>query len=600
MQRTGWGKSAVYFIATALLRERGSGVTILVSPLIALMRNQILAADRLGIAARTINSANQDQWPQILSEIESDLVDLLLISPERLANRSFRKKHLPTLIGRCGLLVIDEAHCISDWGHDFRPDYRRLAATVASLPENASVLCTTATANDRVVEDIVAQLGSGVGLRTIRGTLDRPSLRLDSVELPTQAERLAWLATHVPALDGNGIIYCLTVRDTRVVAAWLSECGIAAASYTGQDDSEARIQIERLLLENRVKAVVATSALGMGYDKPDLGFVIHFQAPGSPIAYYQQVGRAGRALNRADAVLLRGAEDRDIHGYFLKQAFPPPEAIAAVLNRLESEPEAVSTNELLREVNIGLSRLEVMLKSLDVDGMIEKVDGGWRRTSEPYRHDPEHIRSILEVRRREEAAMEVYGTDGNCLMEFLRRELDDPQAEPCGRCAACTRTAFNGPLDRDLVLRAIQHLRGQRIDIKPRAMQPTESGRRGIPKEHRLEPGRALSIYGDAGWGYLVRRGKFENGRFADDLIEACVGLTSEWAPLPPPEWITSVPSIRRPQLVADFAERMATELDLEFVPAVRKIRETLEQKLMANSVQQIENVSGAFSVDPR
>ena len=598
VQRTGWGKSAVYFLATSLLRQQGTGPTILVSPLIALMRNQVLAADRLGIAARTINSANRKEWPEILAEIERDEVDILLISPERLANDEFRASHLPGLLGRCGLLVIDEAHCISDWGHDFRPDYRRIAAIVAELPAEASVLCTTATANDRVVGDVLDQLGSTTPLLTLRGTLDRPSLRLEAVELPSQAERLAWLATHLPEMEGNGIIYCLTVRDTRLVADWLAEHGISAAHYSGPLDSNRRIEIEQLLLDNAVKVVVATSALGMGYDKPDLGFVIHFQAPGSPISYYQQVGRAGRALDSAHAVLLHGAEDREIQDYFIRQAFPPPDQIDAVLARLESAEKPIPTNELLREVKIGARRLEVMLKSLDVDGVIRRVDGKWRRTGAPYDYDPEHVRAITAVRRREQASMARYGSDGGCLMELLRSELDDPGAERCGRCAACTSPIFDQPPDRTLVLRAIRHLRGQEILLEPRAMAPTSEGRRKIPVEERIESGRVLSIYGDAGWGYLVRKGKFEDGRFSDDLVEACVALLADWSPEPAPEWITAVPSLRRSELVPDLALRIGQALALDHVPAVRKVRETLEQKQMANPVQQLANVEDAFSID--
>lgn len=601
VQRTGWGKSAVYFIATAVLREQGVGPTILVSPLIALMRNQVAQAERLGIRARTINSSNRDDWPGIFAEIDRDEVDVVLISPERLANDKFRSAQLPGLLRRPGILVIDEAHCISDWGHDFRPDYRRIARVVKELPADTSVLCTTATANDRVVDDVVQQLGGDAELLTIRGTLDRPSLRLEVVELASQAERLAWLATHLPAIEGNGIVYCLTVRDTQVVAAWLSEHGISALDYSGPVESDRRIEIEQALLQNKVKAVAATSALGMGYDKPDLGFVIHFQAPGSPITYYQQVGRAGRALDTADAVLLRGAEDREIQDYFIKQAFPPPDQIDAVLDRLASSKTPVPTNGLLREVNIGVSRLAVMLKSLDVDGVIRKAAGGWQRTEVPHEYDPDHVRSIIDVRRREQEAMERYGRDGRCLMEALRSELDDPEAERCGRCAECTEPRFSEPLDRTLVIQAVRHLRGQEIVLEPRKRLPIDKGQgRTIPPDELLEPGRALSIYGDAGWGYLVRSGKFEDDRFSDDLVEACVALLLEWSPEPAPEWITAVPSLRQAGLVPDFAARLATALGIDFVPAVRKLRATQEQQQMANSVQQLANVEEAFAVDDK
>src|SRR6195952_3919255 len=288
VQRTGWGKSAVYFIATALLRERGAGPTLIVSPLLALMRNQMAAAERLWVRGYPIYSTNRDAWDEVRALLAEDAVDLLLISPERLNNPAFRASMLPAFAERVGLLVVDEAHCISDWGHDFRPDYRRIAEMLERLPAGVGVLCTTATANDRVVADVEEQLRtghSGAQLVAYRGPLGRSSLRFEVVELPGQADRLAWLATHLDELPGSGIVYTLTQRDAEQVAVWLTAHGIAAEAYTGEIETERRIAVEDRLLSNDLKAVVATSALGMGYDKPDLGFVVHYQAPRSVIAY---------------------------------------------------------------------------------------------------------------------------------------------------------------------------------------------------------------------------------------------------------------------------------------------------------------------------
>src|SRR3954470_6841733 len=375
VQRTGWGKSAVYFIATALLRERGSGPALIVSPLLALMRNQIAAAERLGIRAHTINSTNREEWDTVRSLLADDAVDLLLISPERLNNPRFRQGMLPLFASRVGLVVVDEAHCISDWGHDFRPDYRRLRDMLAALPEGVPVLGTTATANDRVVADVEEQLGGAV--KTYRGELGRSSLRFEVVELPGQADRLAWLATWLPRLEGSGIVYTLTQRDAEGVAEWLSLRGIPAEAYSGEIESERRIDVEDRLLRNDLKAVVATSALGMGYDKADLGFVVHYQAPGSVIAYYQQVGRAGRGVDRAEVVLLRGAEDRRIQDFFIEQAFPRREHVDAVVGHLAATADGATTAELTGVVNLGRSRLEAMLKVLDVEGAVERRGTRW-------------------------------------------------------------------------------------------------------------------------------------------------------------------------------------------------------------------------------
>ena len=294
VQRTGWGKSAVYFIATALLRARGAGPTVIVSPLLALMRNQVEAAKGAGILARTINSANTAEWEALYAEVAAGQADVLLVSPERLNNPSFRDQVLPELSRSAGLVVIDEAHCISDWGHDFRPDYRRLRTLLDGLPAAIPVLATTATANARVTADVAEQLGSPGETLVLRGPLDRDSLRLAVVTLPTAHQRLGWLAARLNELPGSGIVYALTVAAAQETAAFLREQGLPVAAYTGRDDPDERARAEEDLLANRVKALVATSALGMGFDKPDLGFVVHLGAPQSPVAYYQQIGRAGK------------------------------------------------------------------------------------------------------------------------------------------------------------------------------------------------------------------------------------------------------------------------------------------------------------------
>ena len=599
VQRTGWGKSAVYFVATAMLREAGAGPTILVSPLIALMRNQLEAASALGIEAATVNSSNRDDWAETFQRIAAGEIDLLLLSPERLANPQFRAHVLPELVRTSGLLVIDEAHCISDWGHDFRPDYRRIAGLVKRLPETAAVLCTTATANDRVIADVEEQLGAGEDLITIRGSLDRPSLRLEVADMPTQAERMAWMATYIPQLQGSGIVYCLTVRDTLNVTNWLDQNGIECEAYSGKVESEDRIEIERKLLANEIKCVVATSALGMGYDKPDLGFVIHFQGPGSPIAYYQQVGRAGRGLAEADAVLLRGTEDRDVQDFFIKSAFPPAELVAKTMAILEEVGRPLSSGALLNQINLGKGRMELMLKQLEVEGALNKVRGGWERSRREWIYDEERIRAVTAARRAEQKAMEEYGRDGRCLMESLRIELDDPEAEPCGRCSICTEPKFAAELDRGLALQAIDMLRARPIEIEPRRSTPTAvGGFSKIPRGEQLEPGRALCLLNDAGWGKLVREGKFKDEHFSDELVEAAAALFKNWNPQPAPTWVTAVPSLRHPELVPDFAERLAKAIGLPYSQAISVANKTKEQSKLENSRQQYLNVQGAYAAE--
>jgi ATP-dependent DNA helicase RecQ len=596
VQRTGWGKSAVYFLATTLLRERGAGPALIVSPLLALMRNQIAAAEKLGIRAHTINSTNRDGWDEVRQLLADDAVDLLLISPERLNNPQFRSAMLPLFAERVGLLVVDEAHCISDWGHDFRPDYRRLAEMLERLPEGVAVLCTTATANDRVVADVADQLrlGNAGALRTYRGPLGRESLRLEVVDLPAQADRLAWLTTHLPSLPGSGIVYTLTKRDAELVAEWLTGHGIPAEAYSGEVDTARRVAVEERLLNNDLKAVVATSALGMGYDKPDLGFVVHYQAPGSVISYYQQVGRAGRAIARADVVLLRGREDKRIQDFFIEQAFPPKERVDRVLEALGDG--GASTQDLMSAVNLGKSRIEAMLKVLDVEGAVQRNGTRWSLVpGSDWAYDGDRYAHVTALRRREQEAMAAFGADGRCLMRALREELDDPDPVDCGVCAVCTAPRYGDPLDPALVREAALHLRSRPLILETKKMAPDAEGKmKKLGEDVRAEEGRALARLGDGGWDPLVQAGR-RSGRFDDELVAAAAEAVRTWRA--PVRWVAAVPSLRSGELVPDFSVRLAAALGLPFHPVLERVGSNPPQREMANSAQQVANVRGEFAV---
>ena len=593
VQRTGWGKSAVYFIATRLLRDRGLGPTLLVSPLLALMRNQIEAAERLVVRAVTINSSNRGEWEQVEDLVEADKVDVLLISPERLANQQFRTEVLPVVGRRSGMLVIDEAHCISDWGHDFRPDYRRLVRVLDLLPAGVPVLCCTATANDRVVADVTAQLGAD--FVPVRGPLARSGLRLHALDKPSQPERLVWLASVIKELPGTGIVYCLTVADTGRVAAWLRSQGIDAQAYSGEDDDEYRRGVEQDLLANRVKVVVATSALGMGFDKPDLAFVIHYQSPGSPVAYYQQVGRAGRALPQSYGILLRGTEDADIQDYFIDAAFPAPDLAEQVVSLLERRAVSMTRQEIQAEVNVRPGRLENLLKVLEVEGAVERDGRGWMRTLLEWNFDHERVVSVTALRRAEQQQMRDYIETDECRMRQLRGYLDDHAPEPCGICDTCTGESLDRTFDPAVVQQAVEFLCKSERAIEPRKQLP--HGER-IAVDDRLEEGRALAVWGDGGWGRLVRRGKQQDDWFDDRLVAAARDLIRDrWQPNPAPAWVAYVPSRRRPELVPDFAHRLAQSLGLACMDVVVKVGDTEPQKKMQNSQQQYRNIEDGFEI---
>jgi len=603
VQRTGWGKSIVYFIATKLLRERGSGCALLISPLLALMRNQIAAAQRIGVRAETINSTNTADWRRMKAQLLANQFDILLISPERLANEEFVTGYLLPVASRIGLFVVDEAHCISDWGHDFRPDYRRIVRILRSLPGNLPVLATTATANDRVVDDIVEQLGPR--LQITRGALVRETLRLENIRIPSQAGRMAWLATQVPRLQGSGIIYTLTVRDAEHLAEWLRQCGIDARAYhAGREDQERR-QLEDLLLRNEVKALVATVALGMGFDKPDLGFVIHFQRPASVVHYYQQVGRAGRAIANAHGVLLSGAEDDEIADYFIRTAFPSTEEVGAVLAALEAAATPLNRTDLQRAVNLRPSKLEKSLKflSLESPAPILHDGSGFVRTAVRWQMPAERIDQIIDLRQREQVRMNDYLANGGCLMEFLARELNDPDATPCGKCANCTGESMGADYPEQLAEEALQFLERLSLPIEPRKQWPAGvhfegETRSRIDVNFQGEEGRVLCKWGDVAFGDLVREGK-RVGHFSDRLVDAAAELIhARWKPQPKPVWITCVPSRRHIDLVPDFARRLAAKLRLPFVGCIRKVRNTEPQKSRQNSFQQVQNLEEAFELD--
>ena len=591
VQKTGWGKSFVYFIATKLLREKGRGPTLLVSPLLALMRNQIAAARRMGVRAETINSDNRTRWREVESKIRDNAVDILLIAPERLANDRFSIEVLAEIADRIGLLVIDEAHCISDWGHDFRPHYRLIERIVATLPANLRLLATTATANNRVMADLQDILGPN--LEISRGDLARPSLFLQTIDLPGQAERLAWLAQTLPTLSGSGIVYTLTVRDARQVAAWLRGRGLEVEAYTG-DTGAGRPTLEQALLNNDVKALVATTALGMGFDKPDLAFVIHYQRPGSVVAYYQQVGRAGRALDAAYGVLLSGREDSEITDYFIRAAFPTSEEVTEVLAALETEPDGLTIREIEAKANVSSSRIAktVQLLSLESPAPLARQDGKWQLTAAELQESFwGRARRLTDLRREEQAQMDEYASLASGHMGFLIGALDgDPMAVPPPHLPTLP-TSVNASTVRE----ATAFLRRSSLVIEPRKQWPT--GKR-IDAGHLAQPGQALCTWGDAGWGGLVRRGKYQDHRFAEELVDASVALLRRWRPEPFPEWVTAIPSHHHPDLVPDFARRLAGSLRLPFRQALVKKADRPEQKTMNNSDQQARNVLGSLAIE--
>lgn len=600
VQKTGWGKSFVYFIAIKLLREAGGGPALLISPLLALMRNQIAAAERMGVRAATINSDNQDEWKSVEAKLRRNEVDILLIAPEKLGNDWFNTEVLAGIAGQISLMVIDEAHCISDWGHDFRPHYRLLERIARTLPANLRLLATTATANDRVMEDLVAVLGPN--MKVLRGDLNRSSLTLQTMRLPSQAVRLAWIAQQLSSLPGHGIIYTLTIRDANQLADWLKAQGFAVEAYTGKT-GDRREELEQALQENKVKALVATTALGMGYDKPDLGFVIHFQMPGSVVAYYQQVGRAGRALESAYGVLLSGDEEEGITDWFIRNAFPTRQEVDDVLWALNEAPEGLSIPDLMTCVNMSKGRIEKTITALSLESPapIAKQGTKWQLTAAEL-GDEFWARAdrLTKLRRAELQQMQEYvSRPFGQHMGFLIDALDGDSST----VSPPSLPPLSEDVDQLLVREAEEFLCRTSLPIEPRKKWPVG----GMPQygihtastiPYQAQPGKALCVWGDAGWGGLVRQGKYHDGYFSDDLVAACVKMIQEWNPQPSPTWVTCVPSLRHPELVPNFAQRLAAALGLPFHMVIAKTDARPEQKTMANSTQQARNIDGSLALN--
>ncbi|MBI6656629.1 RecQ family ATP-dependent DNA helicase [Pseudomonas carnis] len=602
VQKTGWGKSFVYFIATQLLREAGAGPALLISPLLALMRNQESAAERMGVRAAMINSDNTEEWATIERQLVGGSIDILLISPERLANERFRANVLALIAAKVSLLVIDEAHCISDWGHDFRPHYRLLERMVKTMPPNLRVLATTATANNRVMADLKAVLGPNI--KVVCGDLNRASLSLQTIRLPRQEERLAWLAEQLAVLDGHGIIYTLTVRDALQVTGWLKSRGFIVEAYTGQT-GDRREEFEQALSNNEVKALIATQALGMGYDKPDLAFVIHYQMPGSVVAYYQQVGRAGRALDAAYGVLLSGEEEAEITDWFIRSAFPTQDEVSEVLEALENAPGGLSVPELLSKVNLSKGRVEktVALLSLEAPAPIAKQGAKWQLTAANLgRGFWDRAERLTALRQDELQQMKDYvNLPFGQHMAFLIDALDGVPDKVNWPALPPLPITVN-PI---LVKAAVAFLRRTNLPIEPRKKwpdggMPLYNVRGLIPANRHARPGRALCVWGDAGWGSIVRDDRYLHGYFSDELVQACVKMIRSWGPKPAPEWVTAIPSLKHPEIVPSFAKRLALALGLPFYNALAKTGHRPEQKTMANSTQQARNIDGSLRIDLR
>lgn len=598
VQKTGWGKSLIYFLSTKILREKNNGLSIIISPLLSLINNQLDSTEKFNLESRTINSNNPDDWERIIDEIHNDEIDILFISPERLANDDFQKKVMNKINKSIGMLVIDEAHCISDWGHDFRPDYRRIKNIVKFLPPNVPLLATTATANNRVIEDITHQLGDNILIQ--RGPLTRESLIIQVIHLNRKEERLAWLIENIDKIKGTGIIYCLTKNDCKLVSRWLNKNGINACAYYSGLEPEERFKIENMFINNKIKVIVATTAFSMGIDKPDISFVIHFQKPGNVVSYYQQIGRAGRALEKAYAILLAGSEDDEITEYFIKTAFPTHKEMDSIVKLLEKN-DGMTLGEILNEIDISKGRCENSIKFLLINGDIYKEKLKYYKSITPWNPDMQYSENISKTRRYELKRMNDFINTKECYMKFSVSELNDVSSDDCKKCSNCLkRPIFIEKPQSENILKAIRFIKKEYFLFESRKVWPIGvriEGKNKIDSSHLCEDGIALSSYGDAGWGRIVKQNKYVDEYFSDDLVDASAEILYKLIEENEIVWVTSVPSLRRTELVKNFSVRLAKKLNLPYYDSIIKTWNSRQQKEFHNSNMQFKNAWGSFDV---
>lgn len=600
VQKTGWGKSLVYFMSTKMIREKNEKrFTLIISPLLALMNNQIDAASILGLNVKTINSTNENEWEKIYRQLFRSEVDALIVSPERLANEEFQGVLYEHIIPRIGLFVVDEAHCISDWGHDFRPDYRRIINLIKKLPQNVPVLATTATANNRVVEDIRQQIGEDMLIS--RGHLMRESIAIQTIHLDKREERMGWLVEHINELPGTGVIYCLTVKDCELINDWLNSNGIKSALFTGRTDDQIKKESIEAFSKNEIKVMVATTAFGMGYDKPDIGFVIHFQKPKDIISYYQQIGRAGRNLDNAYAICFYGGEDDIINKYFIDNAFPTEKDMETVVDTIKDEP-GLTAYDVERMANISHSKIKGVLGYLEIEGALKVNNKQYFVGDTAWNANIEKSKRITEMRYKELELMNKFARTKDCYMEFLAKELDDSKACKCGKCSNCLGHSLVGTeVSEELLEKATRYVNKQLYTISIRKEWPNaqcgDGSSKTIPAKYRPKTGFVLSAFSDSSIGEAVKECIENNNFMPDDIIEKSADLLRNYVSEHEIKVLSYIPSWRHGDIVVDFAERLARKLDLNLFESLEKIDEGEPQETKENSYLQWENADAYYDV---
>lgn len=588
IERTGFGKSLCFQFPATLME----GVTVVFSPLIALMRDQVQALAALGIEARLINSEQDIELNrQTIADALAGRVKILYIAPERQESTEWIEA---TRQLRLAMIVVDEAHTISVWGHDFRPAFRRIVNLVNLLPAGMPVLAATATATRRVQDDIERQIGRGI--TTIRGQLMRDNFRLHVIEVGSDDEKMAWLAANVAALPGTGLIYTGIRADTDLYARWLRYRGVEAVSYNAGLDAETRKDIERGLKANRWKCIVSTNALGMGIDKPDIRFIIHTQMPASPIHYYQEIGRAGRDGLPTDIILFfNGTRDEDgwSHDCQLPRAFidtakPRTECYRQVIDALKDD--VLGERDIVKRCNLKSTQFRVIKADLIEQGIIREVKVARSKKYEYQFGAPELDTSGFEQLRRAKMAdlraMRDYVSTREPRMAYLCRYLGDATPPVAAGCDNTTEPRWTATLDAEMqaALDDFRETYFPEITVAER--------------KNNIIDSVAGSYYGVSTVGRALRRSKYEGGGpFPDFLLGLTLKAYRKTFHNKHLDFVMSVPPTVSGTLVEEFARRIASVLRVPYSPLLVKTRTTQVQKLFHSAYSKRDNISGAFAL---
>lgn len=650
IERTGFGKSLCYqFPATQF-----DGITVVFSPLIALMRDQVRSLCERGIPAAYINS--EQSYEENQNSIQRALngeIKILYIAPERQENEEWVEA---TRQLKLSMVVVDEAHTISTWGHDFRPSFRRIINLVQLLPQSLPVLATTATATKKVQYDIEQQIGGN--LTTIRGNLIRPNFQLQVVKVQSEDEKMIWLAENLNSINGTGLIYTGTRKDTEVYAKWLRFVGINATDYNAGFDADTRKSIEQGLMQNKWKCIVSTNALGMGIDKPDIRFVIHTQMPVSPIHYYQEIGRAGRDGKPTRIILFYNekkngndvATDSLLPLSFVEGSRPTTKIYQKVISLLQEEP--LSERELLKKSNLKTTQVRVIKADLIDQGIIKEVLYGKIKKYEYQYNAPalntESFEALREAKLKDLRAMEEYIYTDMPRMKYLCSFLDSDETVeysncdntnlerimasvtpewmtkledfremyfPCLELSSWTtrkggfRLRYIAP-GKVQVEKTVKNEMGEiierpikeysnNINLLEYNQEEREIIKGHLGKASRLVDGYAVSYYGVSNVGAAIHRSKYENGGdFPDFLLKKTLSVFGKKFRDIHFDLVLYLPPTKSGDLVKNFATKFARVIGVPISHKLIKIRITQEQKMFQNSYSKQENVSDAFDID--